>query len=89
MPNWVDNRIVVIGNSDALAEFIVLHLCDLKSGQIRFDFETVIPMPPIVRLTDNLEDGQLGLVALGVDVPTRWPSSPRTVREALRQPWAR
>lgn len=89
MPNWVDNRIIAIGDSDALAEFIVLHLCDLKSGQVRFDFETVIPMPPIVRLTDASSDGQLGLVALGVNVPGQWPSSPRTVKEALRQPWAR
>lgn len=89
MTIWAHNRVVAKGDDDQLAGFLMLHLWSRRSGGICFDFGTVIPMPPVVLLTDSREDGRLGLVALDVTLPASGASRPKSLDEVLDERWAR
>lgn len=90
MPNWVDNLVVATGAEDALTDFFKRHFReDVEGGNISFDFETVVPVPPVVQATGGMIDGELGLVALGVKIPGSGASRRKTLKDVLTERWVR
>ena len=91
MPNWASNRVVVTGAEEALTEFVRRHFRnDEEEGRPVFDFETVVPMPTVVRATDGLKDGDLGLIALDIALLGRTTFGGRqTLEDVLGERWAR
>lgn len=89
MTIWAHNRVVAKGDDDQLAGFLMLHLWNRISGEICFDFGTVIPMPPVVLFTDSREDGRLGLVALDIALLASGASRPKSLDEVMDERWAR
>lgn len=88
MPNWVANRIIANGPEADVARFIERHFREDEEDGLVFDFETVVPMPTVVRATEGTADGELGLVALGRDLDSDRPYR-MTLAKALATRWVR
>lgn len=88
MPNWVANRIIASGPEADVALFIKRHFREHDEDGLILDFETVVPMPAVVRATEGATDGELGLVALGLDLGDGAPYR-QTLAKVLSEPWVR
>jgi hypothetical protein len=88
MPNWVANKIIVTGPEADLAAFMQKHFRKDEEDGLVLDFETVVPVPAVVEAMEGATDGELGLVALGLDLGGDDPYRP-TLAEVLSETWAR
>ncbi|CUW41907.1 conserved protein of unknown function (plasmid) [Magnetospirillum sp. XM-1] len=64
MPNHVTTRVVLHGEPEQIAAFLHAHIREDQEGKRFLDFETVIPMPDVVRMTDATAETQLGFVTV-------------------------
>lgn len=88
MPNWVANKVIVTGPEADLAAFVAKHFREDEEDGLVFDFETVIPVPDVVLATEGATDGELGLVAFGLDLGDDDPYR-STLAKVLSEPWTR
>lgn len=88
MPNWVANKVIVTGPEADIAAFVAKHFREDDEDGLVFDFETVVPVPDVVLATEGTADGELGLVALGLNLGRNDPHRP-TLAEVLSETWAR
>lgn len=88
MPNWIANKVIAIGPEADLAAFMEQHFRDDEEDGLVFDFETVVPVPDVVLATEGAADGELGLVALGLDPGGDDPNR-MTLAMALTTHWVR
>lgn len=87
MPNHVTHRCVVKGPVERLIEFKERHFRadpDTSAGdRATFDFNTIIPMPEILRNTESGSDVEFGLFAIGHRGLSQFSTSP------LTYPWVK
>lgn len=66
MPNHVTHRVAVAGKSEAVAEFFATCITLDSDNEPRFDFNTLTPMPEILRDSESSSNVSMGLAALGM-----------------------
>jgi hypothetical protein len=52
MPNWMECKVRIIGPTDEVARFRTSHIGNDQNGELRLDFDRIIPMPPELRDTN-------------------------------------
>jgi hypothetical protein len=67
MPNHVTNRVIIRGPAGAVSAFAAAHIRPAGRGLPSFDFETVAPMPPILKEVEKGSNTDWGLIILGHD----------------------
>jgi hypothetical protein len=76
MPNWCSNKVVVTGLVEEIARFRQTCIRPDEEGTSCFDFNSLIPMPEILR--DTVGGGPVddALIALGREDLVLFPDSP-------------
>ena len=70
MPNWCTNRLTVNGDAGRISAFKARCIVPSPDGEMTFDFEGVIRMPPALLDTEYLDEAQMVLAALNrIDIP--------------------
>ena len=79
MPNWMECEVRIIGPTDEIARFRTAHIGNDQNGDLRLDFDSIVPMPP--------ERMRIPMRARLTLLSGRWVVS-FTPRETYRVGWA-
>jgi len=86
MPNNFHNWVTITGQQDVLAKFKATHFRDTGDANepIKLDFNTVIPMPETIKVTEKGSLVDYGLVVLGREDLLQWSDA----EKMLKYKWA-
>lgn len=86
MPNWCENNMKITGAADEIARFKQTCIVADDDGKPDFDFNTIVPMPEVLKGSEASGDVDHGLLLIGRNDLVRFGKS---FTEMLDWPWVK